>query len=115
MSVAHAAAVTTAPHARAPAHPRASSASRTRVIRRASTERVFAPSDLALDDLTALSPLDGRYAGKTAALRGCFSEFALIRARVYVEVRWLQTLAAIPEVEYVSGGLFEELFSRRGG
>ena len=98
MSVTHAAAVTTAPHARAPAHPRASSASRTRVIRRASTERVFAPSDLALDDLTALSPLDGRYAGKTAALRGCFSEFALIRARVYVEVRWLQTLAAIPEV-----------------
>lgn len=69
-----------------------------RVVRRASTERVFAPASLDLDDLTALSPLDGRYASKTASLRGSFSEFALIRARVYVEVRWLQTLAAIPEV-----------------
>ena len=45
--------------------------------------------------------MDGRYASKTASLRGAFSEFALIRARVYVEVRWLQTLAAIPEVTEV--------------
>ena len=67
-------------------------------IRAASRDRVFDAQDLALSDLTALSPLDGRYASKTAALRGAFSEFALIRARVYVEVRWLQTLAAIPEV-----------------
>lgn len=65
---------------------------------RASRERVFAPQQLALDDLTALSPLDGRYASKTSALRDAFSEYALIRARVYVEVRWLQTLASIPEV-----------------
>jgi len=51
--------------------------------------------------LTALSPLDGRYAGKTGALRPVFSEFGLIKARVTVEVRWLQMLAAndgIPEV-----------------
>ncbi|HEX6592207.1 MAG TPA: adenylosuccinate lyase [Moraxellaceae bacterium] len=51
--------------------------------------------------LTALSPVDGRYAGKVDALRPIFSEYGLIRARVEVEVRWLQRLAAhegIPEV-----------------
>ncbi|MDQ6989127.1 MAG: adenylosuccinate lyase [Mariprofundaceae bacterium] len=43
--------------------------------------------------LTALSPLDGRYANKIGDLRPIFSEFGLIRARVLVEVRWLQMLA----------------------
>ncbi len=43
--------------------------------------------------LSALSPLDGRYAGKVASLRPIFSEYGLIRARVTVEVRWLQMLA----------------------
>ncbi|MDX8404343.1 MAG: adenylosuccinate lyase, partial [Mariprofundaceae bacterium] len=43
--------------------------------------------------LTALSPLDGRYAGKVEALRPVFSEYGLIKARVTVEVRWLQMLA----------------------
>jgi len=47
-----------------------------------------------LSPLTALSPLDGRYAGKTTELRPIFSEYGLIRARVTVEVRWLQMLAA---------------------
>ncbi len=47
-----------------------------------------------LDVLTAISPLDGRYAGKVAPLRSVFSEYGLIRARVEVEVRWLQSLAA---------------------
>ncbi|WP_417792491.1 adenylosuccinate lyase [Stutzerimonas xanthomarina] len=54
-----------------------------------------------LSSLTAVSPVDGRYAGKTSALRPIFSEFGLIRCRVRVEVRWLQRLAAhagIPEV-----------------
>ncbi|MBW3504003.1 adenylosuccinate lyase [Pseudomonas sp. NKUCC02_KPG] len=54
-----------------------------------------------LSSLTAVSPVDGRYAGKTQALRPIFSEYGLIRARVLVEVRWLQRLAAhaaIPEV-----------------
>jgi adenylosuccinate lyase len=54
-----------------------------------------------LSSLTAVSPVDGRYAGKTAALRPIFSEFGLIKSRVLVEVRWLQRLAAhsaIPEV-----------------
>jgi len=44
--------------------------------------------------LLALSPLDGRYAGKVDALRPIFSEFGLIKARVKVEVEWLLALAA---------------------
>jgi len=44
--------------------------------------------------LTALSPLDGRYADKISELRPIFSEFGLIKARVTVETRWLQMLAA---------------------
>ncbi|MDO8333030.1 MAG: adenylosuccinate lyase [Pseudomonas sp.] len=54
-----------------------------------------------LSSLTAVSPVDGRYASKTSALRPIFSEYGLIRFRVMVEVRWLQRLAAhngIPEV-----------------
>lgn len=47
-----------------------------------------------LTSLTAVSPLDGRYAGKTQALRTVFSEFGLIRCRLEVEIRWLQQLAA---------------------
>jgi adenylosuccinate lyase len=43
--------------------------------------------------LTALSPLDGRYAAKTEALRPIFSEFGLIQRRVAVEIRWLLALA----------------------
>jgi adenylosuccinate lyase len=48
--------------------------------------------------LTALSPLDGRYATKATALREYLSEYALIRYRVLVEVRWLQHLANEPAV-----------------
>ena len=44
--------------------------------------------------LTALSPLDGRYAAKVDALRDAFSEYALIRQRVRVEIAWLRALAA---------------------
>jgi len=54
-----------------------------------------------LSDLTAISPLDGRYGNKTAELRPYFSEFGLIRYRVLVEVRWLQWLAAEPAVTEV--------------
>jgi adenylosuccinate lyase len=42
--------------------------------------------------LLAISPIDGRYAAKTAALRDYFSEYALIRYRVLVEIRYLQAL-----------------------
>ena len=47
-----------------------------------------------LNQLTAISPVDGRYGRKTDALRPIFSEYGLIRHRVIVEVRWLQALAA---------------------
>jgi len=50
-------------------------------------------------ELTALSPVDGRYASKTDALRPMFSEFGLIRARVEVEVRWLLALASAEGVD----------------
>jgi len=46
-------------------------------------------ADLPLEALSALSPLDGRYGSKIAALRHHFSEFGLIHARVRVEVEWL--------------------------
>ena len=48
--------------------------------------------------LTALSPLDGRYAGKVAPLRPVFSEFGLMQRRVVVEIQWLLALAAAPEI-----------------
>ena len=48
--------------------------------------------------LLALSPLDGRYAGKVDALRPVFSEYGLIKARVCVEVEWLIALAEEPGI-----------------
>ena len=48
--------------------------------------------------LTALSPLDGRYARKAAPLREYLSEYALIRYRTLIEVRWLQHLADEPSI-----------------
>ncbi len=51
--------------------------------------------------LTALSPVDGRYGRKVDALRPLFSEFGLMHARVTVEVRWLQALAAHPGIPEV--------------
>ncbi len=45
-----------------------------------------------LSPLTAISPLDGRYAGKLQDLRGLYSEYGLIRLRLLTEVRWLQFL-----------------------
>jgi adenylosuccinate lyase len=58
-----------------------------------------------LTGLTAISPVDGRYGAKTTDLRPIFSEFGLIRSRVLVEIRWLQTLSrhpGIPEVPVFS-------------
>ncbi|MCB1808344.1 MAG: adenylosuccinate lyase, partial [Candidatus Competibacteraceae bacterium] len=54
-----------------------------------------------LNALTAISPIDGRYGGKTAALRPVFSEYGLMRQRVTVEIRWLQALAANPAITEV--------------
>ncbi len=58
-----------------------------------STETTADP--LPLSTLTALSPLDGRYARVTAGLRSVFSEFAFMRARVRVEIEWLVGLSGL--------------------
>jgi adenylosuccinate lyase len=52
-----------------------------------------------LSSLTAVSPIDGRYGSKVTDLREIFSEYGLIKFRVEVEIRWLQTLAAHPQIE----------------
>ena len=54
-----------------------------------------------LNSLTAISPIDGRYARKTAALRPYFSEYGLIYHRVVVEVRWLQALSQQADIKEV--------------
>ena len=54
-----------------------------------------------LSNLTAVSPVDGRYGSKTEDLRPIFSEFGLIRHRVLVEVRWLRALADHPDIREV--------------
>ncbi len=62
--------------------------------------------------LTAISPLDGRYASKLEALQPHFSEYALIRNRVLVEIEWLKALAAEPhftEIEPFSKEAVAEL------
>lgn len=51
-----------------------------------------------LTSLTAISPIDGRYGNKCTALRPYFSEFALIKYRVVVEIRWFLMLAAQPDI-----------------
>ncbi len=54
-----------------------------------------------LNELSAISPVDGRYGSKTASLRDIFSEYGLIRHRVLVEVRWFQALADNTEIKEV--------------
>ncbi|MGF1645296.1 MAG: adenylosuccinate lyase [Thiotrichales bacterium] len=54
-----------------------------------------------LTALTAISPIDGRYAQQTAVLRPIFSELGLIHHRVLVEVRWLQALASHAKIAEV--------------
>jgi adenylosuccinate lyase len=54
-----------------------------------------------LGALTALSPLDGRYAAKVEPLRAHFSEYGLIRNRIKVEIEWLKALAANPDIAEV--------------
>ena len=60
-------------------------------------------SQLDLDALTAVSPVDGRYGSKTESLRAIFSEYGLIRLRVKVEVEWLLALADEPGIAEVPG------------
>ena len=64
-----------------------------------------------LDLLTAISPIDGRYRGKTDALAAYFSEFALIKYRVQVEVEYFITLCELPlpQLKGVNKDVFETL------
>lgn len=55
-----------------------------------------------LSFLSALSPLDGRYHGKVDSLRPYFSEFALIRYRVMLEIEWLKALSRAPGIAGVA-------------
>ena len=55
-----------------------------------------------INPLSALSPLDGRYAAATAPLRPIFSEYGLMKARVRVELEWLKALAAEPKIGEVA-------------
>ena len=57
--------------------------------------------ELELSTLTAVSPIDGRYAGKCAELREIFSEYGLMRFRVTVEINWLKKLAQEPGITEV--------------
>lgn len=54
-----------------------------------------------LTQLTAISPVDGRYGSKTTEYQSIFSEFGLIRHRVLIEIRWLKALAAEPAIAEV--------------
>ena len=56
---------------------------------------------MAHSELTAISPIDGRYAGKVSDLRPIFSEFGLIRFRTEVEIRWLQHLSNCPDIKEI--------------
>ena len=64
-----------------------------------------------LDELTAISPIDGRYRGKTASLAAYFSEYALIRYRVRVEIEYFITLCELPlpQLAHFDHALFEAL------
>ncbi|MEY3372888.1 MAG: hypothetical protein RLZZ537_1356 [Pseudomonadota bacterium] len=64
--------------------------------------------------LLALSPTDGRYAGKLDALRPVFSEFGLIKTRVHVEIEWLIALAAEPGIAELTEFNTDQTFFLRG-
>lgn len=73
-----------------------------------------------LSSLTAISPIDGRYGSKTQSLRAIFSEYGLIKARVIVEVRWLQHLSKhkgiseLPAFNQTSNALLDTLLENFG-
>jgi adenylosuccinate lyase len=64
-----------------------------------------------LNALTAVSPIDGRYRGKTEPLATYFSEYALIRYRVRVEIEYFIALCELPlpQLASVNAALFPEL------
>jgi adenylosuccinate lyase len=58
-------------------------------------------NNMKFSTLTAISPIDGRYASQVASLRPIFSEYGLMRFRIQIEITWLKTLAKEPEIPEV--------------
>ncbi|MDB9974559.1 adenylosuccinate lyase [Candidatus Thioglobus sp.] len=56
---------------------------------------------MTFDNLTSISPIDGRYSDKTSPLKAIFSEFGLIKYRLLVEVRWLEAMSNNPHIAEV--------------
>ena len=56
---------------------------------------------MTFDNLTSISPIDGRYSDKTSPLKPIFSEFGLIKYRLLVEVRWLEAMSNNPNISEV--------------
>ena len=56
---------------------------------------------MTFNNLTSISPIDGRYSDKTSPLKAIFSEFGLIKYRLLVEVRWLEALSNNPHISEV--------------
>src|SRR5437660_2635003 len=101
-------------HARTSASRRSNWAGLTRVIKSVlfAIRAPLMPPHSPPSPLNALSPLDGRYHKQLEPLRACFSEAALFRYRIAVEIRWLLALAAEPaigEIKPFSGATRSEL------
>ena len=75
------------------------------------TLKYFIHKIMELNILTAISPVDGRYRGKAEPLAGYFSEFALIKYRVFVEIEYFIALCElpIPQLAAVDKALFPRL------
>ena len=56
---------------------------------------------MTFNNLTSISPIDGRYSDKTSSLKAIFSEFGLIKYRLLVEVRWLEAMSNNPHISEV--------------
>ncbi|MDC3315499.1 adenylosuccinate lyase [Candidatus Thioglobus sp.] len=56
---------------------------------------------MTFENLTSISPIDGRYSDKTSSLKTIFSEFGLIKYRLLVEVRWLEAMSKNPHISEV--------------
>ena len=56
---------------------------------------------MTFNNLTSISPIDGRYSDKTIPLKAIFSEFGLIKYRLLVEVRWLEAMSNNPHISEV--------------
>ena len=56
---------------------------------------------MTFDNLTSISPIDGRYSAKTGPLKAIFSEYGLIKYRLLVEIRWLEAMSKNSQISEV--------------